>query len=476
MNNKTIYQLLSEYTKEEIDKVIETLDSKDKNLLYLRYGHDLSNPDSSNWKKDYNHEFYKKLLPKLRRRLEKIHEGKKVPLKINGLLTIYQLLSNYSKEEIDFVISKLNNHDKYLLYLRYGCDLENPDSSNWKQDYNYQFYGTLLHKMRRFLKVIREGKTLAQGGKVIKTIYQEFKDYTKEEVDYIISLLPDDDKHILYLKYGQDLENPDISNWEFKYGKKVFVIIKKIRLRLEKNREGKKVPFKINGLLTIYQILRYGNDLSNPNSSNWSMDYHIEFYKKLLPKLRRRLEKNREGKKVPFKINGLSTIYQILNKYSKEEIDLVIENLSSEDKHLLWLRYGDDLSNPIRNPNWNMDYYTEFYKILLPKIKRRLENNKQALKGKKETLEIKSNNPYLLKIVKETLEKLKDEKYNNILEKYTIKEILSYVLIQKMDGDYNMKDITRLFGLDRKMIISMATKVLHNVLEEKDKVKTKSVN
>ena len=45
-----------------------------------------------------------------------------------------------------------------------------------------------------------------------------------------------------------------------------------------------------------------------------------------------------------------------------------------------------------------------------------------------------------------------------------------------MDGDYNMKDITRLFGLDRKMIISMASKVLHNVLEEKDKVKTKSVN
>ena len=86
MNNKTIYQILSEYTKEEIDKVIETLDSKDKNLLYLRYGHDLFNPNSSNWSMDYHTEFYKKLLPKLRRRLEKIREGEKVPFKINGLL------------------------------------------------------------------------------------------------------------------------------------------------------------------------------------------------------------------------------------------------------------------------------------------------------------------------------------------------------------------------------------------------------
>ena len=334
--------------------------------------------------------------------------------------TIYQLLSNYTKEEIEFVISKLNNHDKSLIYLRYGSNLENPDYRNWKKEYIYQFYGKLLPKMKRFLKSIREGKTLAQGGKIIKTIYQEFNDYEKEDIDYVISLLPDDDKQVLYLRYGYDFSNPDTSNWDSKYLNKLFDIKEKIRIRLK----------------------------------------HLE-----------------EGYEVTFKINGLSTIYQILNKYTKEEIDLVLENLSIEDKHLLWLRYGDDLNNPVRNPNWKRDDNISFYKKLLPRIRTKLEKNRQMLKGQKETIEIDSNNPYLLKIVKETLEKLKDENYRNALEKYTIKEILSYVLIQKMDDTYNIKDIMRYFGLDRKMIISMASKVLHNMIpEEKDKVKTKTVN
>ena len=334
--------------------------------------------------------------------------------------TIYQLLSNYTKEEIEFVISKLNNHDKSLIYLRYGSNLENPDYRNWKKEYIYQFYGKLLPKMKRFLKSIREGKTLAQGGKIIKTIYQEFSDYEKEDIDYVISLLPDDDKKILYLRYGKDFSNPDISNWNFKYSNKFYEIKEKIRIRLKNLKEGKYIFFKINGILTIYQILK---------------------------------------------------------EYTKEEIDLVIENLSIEDKHLLWLRYGDDLSNPIKNPNWTREDSINFYKKLLPRIRTKLESNRQTLKSKKETLEIDSNNPYLLKIVKETLEKLKDEKYSNILKKYTIKEILSYVLIQKMNGNYNIEDIMRFFGLDRKMVISMASKVLHNVIpKEKDKIKTKSVN
>ena len=109
--------------------------------------------------------------------------------------TIYQLLSDYQKEEIDFIISKLNNHDKYLIYLRYG---RNPKFSNWKQDYNYEFYAKLLSKMKRCLKAKQEGKTIITGGKPIKTIYQKLSDYPKEDIDYVVSLLSDEDRQILY--------------------------------------------------------------------------------------------------------------------------------------------------------------------------------------------------------------------------------------------------------------------------------------
>ena len=66
------------------------------------------------------------------------------------------------------------------------------------------------------------------------------------------------------------------------------------------------------------------------------------------------------------------------------------------------------------------------------------------------------------------------DNYNVMLQEYSTNEILSYILIQKMDGSYDIEDIVRFFGLDRKMIIKMATKVLHKVIkEEKYELKIK---
>ncbi len=71
----------------------------------------------------------------------------------------------------------------------------------------------------------------------------------------------------------------------------------------------------------------------------------------------------------------VKTLYENLNEYTKEEIDKVISNLTDEDKKLLKLRYGDDLSNPVTT---KLDKTTtgRFYGYLIPKIKNSLKVNR----------------------------------------------------------------------------------------------------
>ena len=44
--------------------------------------------------------------------------------------------------------------------------------------------------------------------KQIKTIYEYFNEYTKEEIDNAISKLTDDEKELMRIRYGNDLNNP----------------------------------------------------------------------------------------------------------------------------------------------------------------------------------------------------------------------------------------------------------------------------
>lgn len=71
------------------------------------------------------------------------------------------------------------------------------------------------------------------------------------------------------------------------------------------------------------------------------------------------------------------TIYQYFNEYSEELIDNVISNLSTDEKILLIIRYGEDLHNPCPKEEWsNNKYRYQFYKVLLPKIRTLLKAEK----------------------------------------------------------------------------------------------------
>jgi len=68
------------------------------------------------------------------------------------LKTIYEYFYKYPREQIDVMLSKLNEEDKSLLFLRYGNDLDHPvPGEGWNREISKHFYNRLLPKMKKML-------------------------------------------------------------------------------------------------------------------------------------------------------------------------------------------------------------------------------------------------------------------------------------------------------------------------------------
>lgn len=68
---KTIYDIFKDYSKEQVDAVLKTLNEKEKKLIFIRYGSDLENPQLSKLTTKESNRFYGYLLPKIRKLLAK---------------------------------------------------------------------------------------------------------------------------------------------------------------------------------------------------------------------------------------------------------------------------------------------------------------------------------------------------------------------------------------------------------------------
>ena len=78
----------------------------------------------------------------------------------------------------------------------------------------------------------KEGKKMRR----LKTIYEHFSNHSKEQVDEILNNLTADEKELLILRYGEDLENPVWQKLDNKENYKFYgLLIPKIRRLLSKN-------------------------------------------------------------------------------------------------------------------------------------------------------------------------------------------------------------------------------------------------
>lgn len=83
-------------------------------------------------------------------------------------------------------------------------------------------------------------------------------------------------------------------------------------------------------------------------------------------------------------VKKIKTLYEMFNKYTREQVDEMLSKLDDEDKKLLTLRYGNDLDNPTISEEWNDETYTKFYGSLTYKMENLLKDPNYVYKSQKQ--------------------------------------------------------------------------------------------
>ena len=377
------------------------------------------------------------------------------------LKTIYEAIPNYPKEEIDKVIAQLPDEDRKIFYLRNSDAINNLNSQELKS-LNY-FYNLVVEKIKRYLR----------SPKKIKTIYECLNKYTKEEVDKGISLLSDEDKKIIYYRYGEDLEHPRPTQlWDpVKYRGLLYVTIftrikrnidRKQTVKIKQERKKKTMPKK---LMSIYEqldkytkeeidseiaklkdedkrifYLRNGDDLEHPKSSLEFTDNMKTRYYNIVTLMRTHLAS-------PSKYIRGTIFYQLNNinpNYTKEDFLKAISMLSIEEKAIITSRYGDDLDKPI-SPKTKKVNYREINKILkhiIDILANRVLDNQEADEEKFNELR---------EFYIRAIELLKSPIFMKLLINLSVKDaiILAIIILSYLENkEINLEDLANLLEID----------------------------
>ena len=143
-------------------------------------------------------------------------------------------------------------------------------------------------------------------------------------------------------------------------------------------------------------------------------------------------EKNRNNK----------TIYQFFYGYTKEEVNKVIDSLEEKYTKILYLKYGNDLENPITTTKLDKKEANFFYGCVIPKIR------KELIKNKKNNYITKNNSGIINIPLKDLLVSMK-----------IIDIIILYLKDGKFNKSYNNEEIKKILFIDDKAIIEALNKL-----------------
>ncbi len=239
-NNETsnLYQVLRE--------LINELPDKSKKIIKLHFGfynnrtyNQKEIAEMLNISQSYVSRIIIKTVKELREKLRDkdiieldiIESGKRKRRNAN---TIYEYFGNYSKEQIDEMLTKLNGEEMKLIRLRFGEDLNISSSTNLTEEQSYKFYGLLATKMKRLLK--NPNTNLIK----LKTIYEHFNNYSKEQVDEMLSKLSEEDKKLIRLRYGDDLNEHVLTKLTKEESNKFYSVLVPRMKKLLENPTGKR--------------------------------------------------------------------------------------------------------------------------------------------------------------------------------------------------------------------------------------------
>ena len=152
-----------------IRKLVKKLPDRDKEIVMLHFGFyndriytQKEIADKFNISQSYVSRLITKIVKRLGKQLEdvgviELHEKPKTKEKekdkkeMRRIQSIYEYFKDYTREQVDEMLSKLSEEEMALITLRYGDDLDNPVQSKLTKENTNKFYGFLIPKMKRLL-------------------------------------------------------------------------------------------------------------------------------------------------------------------------------------------------------------------------------------------------------------------------------------------------------------------------------------
>lgn len=370
---KTFYELLSDFSKEDIDSIINCLSEENKSVIMQRYNNGLDRPPVKYLDKVINKRFYA-ILTNIKGRLIYMTSDKKTRFKC-----LYDNFSEYSKEQVDQAILVLGDEEKQLILTRYNGDFNKQPTGKLTTQQSNHFYCVTIPKIKRIL-IRQEGKVEQanvtprknpQKKYSRKTFYELLSPYPKEWVDEAFESLTEEEKQIILDRYGGNL------NFE---------------------------PVKTTSTATCKKI-----------------------HQSIIPKIKHAIAVKHSEK------GKCKTIYEYFCKYSKEQIDKAIASLSDEENKIVLLRYAGDLNNPPIGKLTEAQR-EKFYGYIVHKIRNRLSAQDVATQNAQQLPKpVKPSTEEVEELTKEdyqkVLELIKNKDFVHIIHGFESKEIMMIILL-----------------------------------------------
>ena len=461
-----IYDYFREYSKEEINEVIEELGDRALTVLHMRYGDDFANLifDDNLTEQDKNY-LKRYIFPKLKKALEK-NKKTRIPKEI-------PLISKVSpptdgNEKLDDLLESTN------------LDAEKVNISETKRERKNITTNEYIKELEIGVKKMNELENIKttqnrKNKKSRSNIYDYFSEYEKSEIDEVIEELGDRALTVLHMRYGDDFANlifdDNLTEQDKNYLKRyIFPKLKKALEKNKKTRIPKEIPLiskvspptdgneKLDDLLESTNLDAEKVNISETKRERKNITTN-EYIKELEIGVKKMNElenikttQNRKNKK------SRSNIYDYFSEYEKSEIDEVIEGLDEKSLMALHIKYGEDLANPV-NGTLSEDDKKFIQGCVFPKIKRRLMKKKTiAIKEKiasddKKTISYDEESSALVDKTssdKENTEisELKIESENNVVDEY----IRSLEIFNRDE----FKEITKTKSIKEIIVLSLA--------------------
>ena len=145
-----------------IDELVESLPDKKRNVIELYYGFNDNDKmiqeevaNKLNISKQYVNKILIESIEILKEKLIKegiVEVKSKKERKQTPYKSIYEYFKDYTKEEIDYAISKLNDYDIELLRLKFWKDFNISDNKKLNRHENKLFYTGAVRRVKKLIK------------------------------------------------------------------------------------------------------------------------------------------------------------------------------------------------------------------------------------------------------------------------------------------------------------------------------------